>query len=285
MLPLHTNAARWLRGAISIFGLLLATPCVRAQPDQPFSPTQTSAAPAPLLVIPMADGSGSLVIDTSAAPQLTDWAQHELAPVLAAWYPKIAALLPSAGYSAPAQIHLAIKRIDGVAYTSGTDIVASASWCLSQKHGEAIGSLVHEMVHVVQQYRQGHAPGWLVEGLADYIRWFRYEPQSHGADLVWMRHQGKNFSPRYDGSYRVSANFLDWAAVHHDTNLITEVNADLRDGKYTDDFWKQHTGKTVQELGAEWKRLIEGQVPRGQKSTSGGISYSWLVQLEDAIGL
>ena len=171
-----------------------------------------------------------------------------------------AALLPSAGYSAPAQIHLAIKRIDGVAYTSGTDIVASASWCLSQKHGEAIGSLVHEMVHVVQQYRQGHAPGWLVEGLADYIRWFRYEPQSHGADVAWARRQGKNFSPRYDGSYRVSANFLNWVSEKYDPDIVPVVNASLRDNKYADALWTQRTGKTVQALGAEWSRWLDAQI-------------------------
>jgi hypothetical protein len=30
-------------------------------------------------------------------------------------------------------------------------------------------------------------PGWLVEGIPDYIRWFQYEPQSHGADASLFR--------------------------------------------------------------------------------------------------
>ncbi len=75
-----------------------------------------------------------------------------------------------------------------------------------------------------------------------------------------MRRSGRNFSPRYDASYRVTANFLNWVTEKCDTNIVTEVNVDLREGKYTDDFWKQHTGKTVQELGTEWRQEIEGQL-------------------------
>jgi hypothetical protein len=29
-------------------------------------------------------------------------------------------------------------------------------------------------------------PGWVVEGIPDYIRWFLYEPQSHGADAILL---------------------------------------------------------------------------------------------------
>ena len=214
----------------------------------------------PPLVVPTADGSGSFGIDTSAAPELADWAQHQLAPVLAAWYPKIVAMLPSDNYTAPAHFYLTIRPMDGVAYTSGTNVDVSSSWCQDQMHGEAIGSLVHELVHVVQHYQHRDNPGWLVEGLADYIRWFLYEPQSHGADVVWIQHRGKNFSPRYDGSYRVTANFLNWTREKYDPNIAAEVSAAMRDGKYTEDFWKQHTGKSVQDLGAEWKQWVETQI-------------------------
>ena len=70
--------------------------------------------------------------------------------------------------------------------------VRNKKWFRANLQGEAIGSVVHELVHVVQEYGRARrenpeatrSPGWLVEGLADYIRWFLYEPQSHGADLV-----------------------------------------------------------------------------------------------------
>ena len=176
-------------------------------------------------VITTVDGKSSIAIDTSAAPELTDWAEHKLAPALAEWYPKIVALLPSEGFIALTNYTVTVKDMDGVAYTSGADVSVSKQWIQDQMNGEAIGSLVHESVHVVQQYPHGDAPGWIVEGMADYVRWFRYEPQSHGADIVWMRKQGKTFSPHYDDSYRVSANFLSWVTEKYDSNAVTEVNA------------------------------------------------------------
>jgi predicted alpha-1,2-mannosidase len=219
-------------------------------------------------IIKSRDGKYEISIDSSAAPELTGWAEHKLAPVLAEWYPKIVTLLPGPGFTAPAAFHLTIRPMDGVAYTTGTNVDVNASWCQNQMNGEAIGSLVHEMVHVVQQYGHTDAPGWLQEGIADYIRWFKYEPQSHGADMVYFRQRGKTFSPRYDGSYRISANFLNWVAGKFDTNIVEEVNVALRDGKYTGDFWKQHTGKTVQELGEEWKTEVEAELHPTTTATS-----------------
>ena len=246
------------RGNIAI--RIMATP---NSPDQNAKITaieilkdDSSAAP---FVFRTDDGKCAVAIDTSAAPELTDWADHKLAPVLAAWYPKIVAMLPSDGYTAPAAYTITVQAMDGVAYTTGTNVFVSEQWCNDQMNGEAVGSLVHESVHVVQQYHFD-VPSWLVEGMADYVRWFKYEPQSHGADILWMRGRGANFSPNYNGSYRVSANFLNWLTEKYDKNIVTEVDAVARDGKYSDDFWKQRTGKTLDELGAEWKREIETQL-------------------------
>ncbi len=209
------------------------------------------------------DGKTTITYDTTAAPDLKDWAQTKLAPVLAAEYPKIVALLPSEGFTAPTHFKITIKPMDGVAYTLGTAVFVSDKWIRSQINREAVGSLVHECVHVVQQY--GHhgygseAPGWIVEGMADYYRWFKYEPQSHGADLGWLR-ATRQSSPRYNGSYRVSANFLNWVSEKYDPTIVTELNAAMRDGNYTEDLWKQHTGKTAPDLGAEWQKDLKTQL-------------------------
>jgi hypothetical protein len=125
-------------------------------------------------------------------------------------------------------------------------------------------------VHVVQQYglvRRNNpgatrSPGWLVEGMADYVRWFKYEPQSHGADIIWMR-KLRYFSPRYDASYRVSANFLNWLTENYDKNIVPQLNEAMREGRYSSDLWGKFTGKTVQELGAKWKENVEKQLAAG----------------------
>jgi hypothetical protein len=37
---------------------------------------------------------------------------------------------------------------------------------------------------------------------------------------------------------------------------VRKINALLREGKYRDKVFKELTGKTVQELGAEWKASL-----------------------------
>lgn len=230
---------------------------------RPGTADETDAAAAPIVfTVKTVDGRDQIKFDVTAAPELKDWAQNQLAPVLAEWYPKIVAMLPSDGYTAPRRFRITLKPMDGVAYTAGTRVVANSNWLKTELQGEAIGSLVHECVHVVQQY--GHNggndnPGWLVEGMADYVRWFKYEPQSHGADLVWLQHQ-RHPRPRYDGSYRISANFLNWVTEKYDPNIVAELNAAMRAGTYDDSLWKQHTGKALPDLGAEWKQELLKQL-------------------------
>ena len=205
-----------------------------------------------------ADGKCEITIDTSAAPELKNWAEHDLSPVLAEWYPKIVALLPGEGFTPPSHFSVTLKPVKGVAFTSGTRIVANSAWLGKELKGQAIGSLVHEMAHVVQQFK-GRNPGWLVEGSADYVRWFKYEPQSHGADIVWMK-TNRHLSPHYNDSYRVTANFLNWVAQKYDATIVSQMNAAMREGKYDDALWKKYTGKTAPELGAEWEKDVEAQL-------------------------
>lgn len=214
------------------------------------------------------DGYCDISIDTGEAPDLKDWAEKTLAPVLAQWYPKIVAMLPSEGYSAPTNFSLSIRPGRGVAATGGNRITANSTWLKRELNGEAVGALLHEEVHVIQQYRGGRRnnpdfkrpPGWLVEGIPDYIRWFLYEPQSHGADATFFRGR-KNVKLNYDGLYRISANFLNYVIqTYSSQNLLATLNAACRQGTYTDDLWKEKTGKSIQELNEDWKSALMKQL-------------------------
>jgi len=236
---------------------------------------RASAAP---YVGKSADGYCTFTIDTARAPELEAWARTELAPVLAEWYPKIAALLASDGFEAPKQFSVNIAPGDGVAATGGTRITANANWFKGELHREALGALVHEVVHVVQQYGGGRRggsrpPGWLVEGIPDYIRFFRYEPQSHGADLIWMR--GRRIGDlNYDQLYRVSANFLDYVIQHYDPqhNLLTAVNAACRQGTYSNELWQEWTGKALPELNEEWKEWLRTELAATPANTGASLT-------------
>ncbi len=205
------------------------------------------------------EGKTTFVIDATDAPDLADWAEKKLLPVVQEWYPKMSAMLTSDGYSPPKEVLLQFKNgINVPAFASGNQITLNAPWFRGELDREARGCVVHELVHVVQNYwragvrnpKAAKNPGWIVEGIPDYIRWFLYEPQSQGANITartWEK-------AKYDDSYRTSANFLDWVARTHPGDVIKKLNAACRAGNYSADLWKDWTGLTLEELGAAWKK-------------------------------
>ena len=221
-----------------------------------------------------------IVIDTSDAPEMTEWAHTILAPVAREWYPKIGRILASKGSEAPPECTIEFRDMGPVsdapgqmvAFTQGTRIFCRAEWFRQNTGGEAGGCVVHEMVHVLQQYPQqqgapahaGQLPDWLVEGIADYIRWFLFEPQSHGAEV-----KPENLSAaRYDASYRITGNFLNWVVEKYGTNVLTRLNEAGRKNEYSAGLWKEITGHDVEELGYEWRKTMETKLERKGKPPS-----------------
>lgn len=198
------------------------------------------------------------IIDATRSPDLMKWAEAKLVPEIREWYPKLVEMMPSKGYEAPKEVYLTFKDdMGGVpAYAAGNRVSLSIPFFRSQLQGEALGCVIHELVHVVQQFgyarrvnrNPSRTPGWVTEGLADYVRWFLYEPESKGAEITRRNLD----SARHDGSYRISANFIDWVAREHDKDLLEHLNAACREGRYTDEIWKERTGKSLEELSKAW---------------------------------
>jgi hypothetical protein len=212
-----------------------------------------------------AGGKYHIIVDATAAPDLAEWAFANLGPVATNWYPKLVQMLPSEGYQAPTNVTIAFREnMRGTpAMAGGSRISCNIDWFRKNLKGEAVGSVVHEMVHVVQQYNWGRqkgnatrTPGWITEGIPDYIRWYLYEPQTHGADISKRRLA----AAKYDASYRVTGNFLNWVTENYSSNIVQVVNTAAREGKYSEEIWKEKTGKTVQELGDEWKKGLEAKL-------------------------
>jgi hypothetical protein len=265
---------RFLAMTAAMLMVLPAMAAEESDTSQLNSAERTNAVETGILVVQTRDGICEITIDTSEATNLTDWAREKLAPVLVEWQPKIAAMLTSDDFTAPDKFSVTIKPGDGVAYASGTRITANSNWIERELEREAVGSIVHEVVHVVQQYRGrrrdpdfNRPPGWLVEGIPDYIRWFLYEPESHGADIVWMRGR-RNVRLEHEASYRITANFLNHVIENYDKDksLITKLNAACRQGKYTDELWQEWTDKTLNELSEEWKTSVQAQLADNPQS-------------------
>jgi hypothetical protein len=217
------------------------------------------------------DGKYQFVLDVTAAPDLEEWAEKELKPVVQEWYPKLVVMLPSEGFTVPAKVTLKFRNDMGglPASAGGGQINLNSNWFRKELKREALGSVVHEMVHIIQSYGRGRggnrAPGWIVEGIPDYIRWFLYEPQSKGAEIT-----ARNLdAAKHDASYRITGNFLNWVVKNYDEASVQKLNAMARNGEFTEEFWKQLTGKSVQELGEEWKKSHAARIEKEKNGKTG----------------
>ncbi|XZE22116.1 basic secretory protein-like protein [Pirellulaceae bacterium SH449] len=209
------------------------------------------------------DGRFRYSVDLTAAPNMAEWTEKDLKPIILQWYPKIVELLPSENFTATEKVRFRYQpnsTMNGTpAYAQGGMITLNTEWMARERNREAKGAVVHEMAHVVQSYqgrrergvRRSPTPGWIVEGIPDYIRWFLYEPQSQGAKLG----RAALAQAKHDASYRVSANFIDWVirTYDQDGSLLRELNAAAREGRYTADIWLKLTGKSELELADQWR--------------------------------
>jgi hypothetical protein len=199
------------------------------------------------------DDKVTIHFDTSEVPALRKWVQSDLMPACKTWYPRITSALPSDGYKAPTEFRIVFRdKMRGVAYTRGKDIFCAGPWYQANLKTEAVGSVIHELVHVVQQYALAgdrRPPGWLVEGIADHIRWYQFEPPENRRRINWDR-------ANFDDAYFPSATFLDYIVNNIDPDAIKRINADCRQARYSKHYWEDQYGKSAEEIWAAAKRAV-----------------------------
>lgn len=210
------------------------------------------------------EGDGvRITLDSTASPDLLPWFKETAIPAMMKWYPKIAELIavPEKTPVAPKAFSIELREgqiipgRDGIpGFASGDRIVVSSKFMRDQMKGEALGCLIHEMVHIVQfgsgQRAHRTAPVWFYEGATDYIRWFWFEPEKNGAVIRSPERA------RYSDSYRVTANFMDWVIRTHAEDLMEKVHVAIHRG-YSEEMWETWTGKPVAELEKDWKADLE----------------------------
>lgn len=185
--------------------------------------------------------------DTSQLRALDDYAR-KAERVAREWYPKVVALLGLPAPEATKRVRIVIDlNYDGVAAASGDTITVSARYVL--RNPNDLGMIVHELAHVVQAYPK-YDPVWLVEGIADHVRWFIYEPEAR-------RPKPNPRTADARGSYGTTAAFLDWAQKKYQPELVKRLNRMLRDGTYSEGAWVTLTGKSLDDLNAEWKASLQ----------------------------
>lgn len=187
------------------------------------------------------------IVDVADAPELKPWAD-DVSRLCERWYPRINDELASDGFRPQTRITLALKNdYRGVAAAGGSRITGSVKYF--KDHPADQGAMIHETTHIVQRYRSRSNPGWLVEGVADYIRFFIYEPGKAGPV--------NPDKARYNDSYRTSAAFLDYVSRVHDKQLVLKLNREMRAGKYRAELFQEWTGKTLAELDEAWRASLK----------------------------
>jgi len=186
------------------------------------------------------------VVDVTDAPEMKQWAET-VANICERQYPMICTELMSDGFKPLNVIHMTMKNdYNGVAEAGGGRIKGSVKFF--KMNPTDVGAMVHETAHCVQLYQGRDNPGWLVEGMADYVRFYKFEPKRPGP-LAPER-------AKFDGSYRTTAAFLAFLNTKCDPMLTRKLNGIMRDGKYNEGVWKELTGKTAEELGREWQKSL-----------------------------
>jgi len=189
-----------------------------------------------------------ITLDTSQAPEMAKWAA-EAKSRCEKFYPMLASLLGTPNFRQPLSVKMTFKSEPGVAGTVGTNIIGSAEWF--KEHPDDYGALIHELCHVVQAYGDKKVPGWVTEGIADYVRWFKFEPAK-------SRPHVDPDTAKYTDGYQTTAAFFDWIVRMKDKSFVQHLNAAARNGKYSDDLFREYAHKPLDEL---WKEYVDSLKP------------------------
>ena len=204
-------------------GLLASVAAARAQPETP------------LLVFAYGRRFGE-----RERAALEAWS-GVLARLADGWWRAITTTLASPGFTPARQITIMFADIPlkGVpAMTQEATITVDANGLLARlRDPDALAMVAHEMVHVDQRYP--HAAGWLVEGIADYMRYYVLIPDDPARAF---RPAGATW---HDG-YQASAGLLDWIEQAH-PGTVTRLNAVLRAGGDGQAMLREAAGMTLAE--------------------------------------
>ena len=202
-------------------------------------------------------------VDATKFPDIAKLVEEKFRRPIEAMSPKVMTLLDGEGAKwTGGEITIIPTDEKGCAWTTGGGKIWLCNGFVKRCPGEVVGACLHEFGHLVQDYRplEGRAdpydsgPGWLCEGIVDWVRWFHME----GAEGIKDANEGAKKEPKFDDGYGTSASFLDYIARTYDRDFVAKLNKTCRDGRYGEGVWKSLTGRTLAELEEEWKTFLKG---------------------------
>ena len=145
-----------------------------------------------------------------------------------------------------------IKRsYKGIAYTAGDHIGLNPGWLV--EHPNDIDCMTHELIHAAQGYPH-YDPSWLVEGIADYGRDLFGQ---YNEDAGWHLPRHYRGGKLTDG-YGTTAAFLKYVeTLPGGSGLVDACNRALQEDRYTPAIFSDMTGKSIEELWADYTKAGE----------------------------
>lgn len=228
----------FLVSVVSHLTLLIVAGAEEVRTDRflyPMTPARTAVPPAFVLDIS----------DVESDADLVEWAGQSKT-LCEEWYPIVCRFLATEEWNAPPQVTLIFKKeLKVPAFAGGNQIHVSAKWV--KEHPDDFGCVIHELTHIIQAYPHSRdKPGWLVEGIADYIRFWKYEPEV-------PRPRIDREKASYKDSYRTTAAFLAWISWKYDKRIVPKLDRALRQGKYSDAIFGDVTGRSLDAL---WEEFV-----------------------------
>lgn len=140
---------------------------------------------------------------------------------------------------------------EGVAYAHNGRVTVSSKWL--HKKPSDLDLMTHEIMHIVQAYPNGSGPGWLTEGIADFVR-FKYGINNSKAG--WSLPEFSS-TQNYSNSYRITARFLVWIGQNYDEKIVYKLDKRLRSNTYSPEIWKEYTGYGINQL---WDKYSQNPI-------------------------
>lgn len=183
---------------------------------------------------------GKTLIFTNDDPDLNKEVKTGLVETFFKVYPKMAKdFNPDVTDTIRVKIDTAYS---GVAYAHNGSITISSEWL--RKKPNDLDVITHEVMHIVQSYPSNSGPGWLTEGIADYVR-FKYGVDNKGAEWSLPDYSAEQ---TYKNSYRITARFLAWIAKNYNEEFVILLDKNMREDTYSHSLWKENTGENLDEL-------------------------------------
>lgn len=152
----------------------------------------------------------------------------------------------------------------GVAAASSGIIRINPDWL--KKNPEDIDVVTHEAMHLVQSYPNRSGPGWITEGIADFVR-HQFGVNNEAAN--WKLTPFK-YEHHYTNAYRITARFFLWIEQRYKKGLIQQLDAVMRNKTYSTDFWLKATGFTVDSL---WSKYSKDPLVKGLPEVRSPLAY------------